>query len=286
MCAKEKHNRAEPLLCTQFPSYPWQTVATDLFELHGRCYLLVIGYYSRFIELSLLTETTSTAVINSLKSIFARHGLPERLISDNGPQYASDAFAKFAKEYKFCHLISSPKFPQANVEAERGVETIKEMLKRSSDPYLALPAYRSTPLHNGYSPAELLMSRRLRTTVPVIPELLKPKLADMETLKEREQKYKEKMRSDFDRHHNAKELIPLAIGSQVWVPDQQQYGSIIASPNPRSYIIQTPSSQIRRNRRSLNLIPSTDTSSEAMQPTGQVSTQPTVDPEPYYNSYR
>ena len=78
VCAKEKHNRAEPLLCTQFPSYPWQTVATDLFELHGRCYLLVIDYYSRFIELSLLTETTSTAVINSLKSIFARYGLPER----------------------------------------------------------------------------------------------------------------------------------------------------------------------------------------------------------------
>ena len=127
------------------------------------------------------------------------------------------------------------------------------------------------------------MSRRLRTIVPVIPELLKPKLADIDTLKEREQKYKEKMRSDFDRHHNAKEPIPLAIGSQVWVPDQQQYGSIIASPNPRSYIIQTPSSQIRRNRRSLNLIPSTDTSSEAMQPTGQVSTQPTVDPDPLEN---
>ena len=48
------------------------------------------------------------------------------MISDNGPQYASDAFAKFAKEYKFCHLTSSPKFPQANGEAERGVETIKE----------------------------------------------------------------------------------------------------------------------------------------------------------------
>ena len=77
-------------------------------------------------------------MINSLKSIFARHGLPERVISDNGPQYASDAFAKFAKEYKFCHLTSSPKFPQANEEADRGVETIKEMLKRSSDPYLAL----------------------------------------------------------------------------------------------------------------------------------------------------
>ena len=81
-------------------SYPFMAdchCGTDLFELRGQSYPLIIDYYSSYIELAFLTQTTSTSVINSLESIFARHRLPEKLISDNGLQYASDVFAKFSK---------------------------------------------------------------------------------------------------------------------------------------------------------------------------------------------
>ena len=89
------------------------------------------------------------SVISHLKSIFARHGIPEVVVSDNGPQYSSAVFEEFSKEYEFDHVTSSPKYPQANGEAERAVKTIKQLLEKNSDPYLALLVYRSTPLENG-----------------------------------------------------------------------------------------------------------------------------------------
>ena len=67
---------------------------------------------------------------------------------------------------------------------------MKNLLTKASDPYLALLAYRATPLQNGYSQAELLMGRRIHTTVPALPTLLHPALPDDNVLetKEREKR--------------------------------------------------------------------------------------------------
>ena len=75
------------------------------------------------------------------------------MVSDNGLQYTSDAYAKFAQKYQFQHVMSSPYFPQSNGEAERAVGTIKNLLKKSNDPYLALLSYCTAPLQIGYSPS-------------------------------------------------------------------------------------------------------------------------------------
>ena len=97
---------------------PWQRVGSDLFQLHRHTYLLVVDYYSRYPEVIKLTSTTSQSIITSLSSIFARHGIPEELISDNGPQYSSQDFEDFAKRYGFQHTTSSPHYPQGNGLAE------------------------------------------------------------------------------------------------------------------------------------------------------------------------
>ena len=71
------------------PNLPWQKVATDLFVWKQKCYLLVIDNYSHYIEVAKLYLTTSDSVIEQLKEIFARHGIPQTIVLDNGPQYSS-----------------------------------------------------------------------------------------------------------------------------------------------------------------------------------------------------
>ena len=173
-CAKERVNQAEPMIPSDVPERPWQKVGSDLFELNGSPYLLVVDYLSAFVEISKLSSTTSASIVNHMTSMFARHGVPEVVVTDNGPQYASDTFRRFDAARGFLHTTSSPRFPQSNGEAERAVKTLKCLLAKSYNPYDTLLAYRSTPLSNGYSPAELLMGRKLRTPIPTIPALLEP----------------------------------------------------------------------------------------------------------------
>lgn len=160
-------------------------VGTDLFEWKQNTYLLIVGYYSRFIEISKLNHSTADEVIVHTKSIFTRHGIPEIVVSDNGPQYSSEAFAKFAHQYRFEHVTSSPYHPQPNGKAEHAVQTVKRLLKKEGDPYLPIPLYRATPLQCGYSPSELLMARNLGTNIPMTREQLKLKVQS--SLRERDE---------------------------------------------------------------------------------------------------
>ena len=128
---------------------------------------MIVDYFLRYLEVHKLTTTTSQSIINSLKTVFARHGISETLRTDNGPQFSSQQFAEFAKQYDFTHTSSSPHFPASNGQAERTVQTVKHLLKDTDDPPLTLLSYRATPFPwCGRSPAELLMGRNIRTTLP------------------------------------------------------------------------------------------------------------------------
>ena len=93
--------------------------------------------------------------------MFAKFSIPEKVIFDGGPQFLSFAFQNFAKCYEFCHTFSSPKYAQSNWRAERAVQTVKNLLKISHDPYFAFLEYRTSPHRCGYSPAELVMVKLL-----------------------------------------------------------------------------------------------------------------------------
>ena len=251
-CCKAQMQVTEPLIPTQFPQLPWQRVGTDLFEHNASNYVLVVDYFSRYIEIAKLSSTDANTVVNHLKSIFARHGIPQVIISDNGPQYSAAVFSKFAEDYGFVHMTSSPKYPQANGEAERVVRTIKSLLKKCSgkaeDPYLALMAYRATPLACGYSPAELLMGRAIRTTVPISSGKLTPAVPDLAILREQEKRTNDQQKNEFDCRHRARSLTPLNHGDRVWLPSEQMSATVLANAGERSYELSTYTGNIiRRN---------------------------------------
>ena len=72
-----------------------------------------------------MTSTTASNVITALKAIFARHGIPVVLMSDNGPQFNCKEMKEFAEAYNFKHVTSSPLYPQSNGLAERSVRTVR-----------------------------------------------------------------------------------------------------------------------------------------------------------------
>ncbi len=217
-CSRNARPRREPLLTTPLPKYPWQVVATDLFELHGVHYLLIADYYSRYPEVSRLTTTTSAAVITAMKAVFARHGIPEVLRSDNGPQYSSHEFAVFADSYGFKHSTSSPLYPQSNGQAERMVQTAKRLMTNSSDPFMALLTYRATPLPwCGLSPAELCMGRQIRTTVPQPIQHLIPQWTYIPEFRRRNEEFKGRQKVNFDHRHRTRKASEIPDHMEVWV---------------------------------------------------------------------
>ena len=235
------------MITSQLPDYPWQKVGSDLFELGGSTFLLVVDYFSRFVEISKLTTTCSSSIITILKSIFARYGIPEIMISNNGPQYVSWEMKQFAKQYGFNHITSSPHYPQSNGQAKRAIQTVKKLLKQAADPWMALLNYRAAPLPwCSLSPAELLMGRRLWTTVPVTGTQLVPKWDCLPSFSKSERAFKRKQVSNYYSRHRTCLQSMLEDEEDVWVTTgeekvKEQVRSL--ANTPRSYI---PSGQVRR----------------------------------------
>ncbi|UYV70297.1 hypothetical protein LAZ67_7002451 [Cordylochernes scorpioides] len=250
VCIQEAVSKHEPLIPTNFPTRPWQKIGMDLFKFENKWYLVVIDYYSRFPEVVQLDRLTANVVVRGCKSIFARHGIPETVVSDNGTQFgAAREFSNFARQYGFTHVTSSPRFPQSNGMAEAGVKIAKLILKKNQDPSLGLLDNRSTPLENGYSPAELLMGRKLRTTLPIAPENLNPKLVDSQALKRKEGRRRKDMKSRYDRRCGATDMEELSEGDTVWITDMRTWGIVKKKAStPRSYMVDTPVGTLRRNR--------------------------------------
>ena len=254
--------RHEPLRPTTLPDRPWQQLGADLCSHDGKDFLVVADYYSRWLEVRQLHSTSSAAVIHKFKLIFATHGIPEVIISDNGPQFQSHEFREFAQEYDFQHRTSSPGFPQANGEAESAVKIAKKMLQQMR-PELALMNYRATPHSStGVSPAEALMGRRLRTKLPTLPMNLEPCPVNDDVIRRRDAAAKAAYKEHYDQKRGVTMLPELQPGDPVllqsgprdkgWNTD----GTVVAAdPVNRTYLVSTPGGVLRRNRKQIQLTP-------------------------------
>ncbi|CAH8595836.1 unnamed protein product [Dicrocoelium dendriticum] len=207
----------EPMMLPDVPDRPWKIVAVDLFWDNGKDYLLTVDYYSAYFEIDLLTTTTTEAVINKLRCKFARHGIPEELVSDNGPQFSSRAFQVFATKWEFAQRQTSPYHSQSNGKAESAVKQAKRLLAKArdtrEDPYLMLLESRNTPSTDiGRSPVQRLYSRRTRTVMPASATLLRPVTPQRDKVQNNLRRRMATQKRYYD--NGARELPELTVGKK------------------------------------------------------------------------
>ncbi|XP_054258617.1 uncharacterized protein K02A2.6-like isoform X1 [Macrosteles quadrilineatus] len=273
VCAKFKPmNAKEPLLFHDVPDLPWHKVSGDIFEFDNQYFLVLMDYYSKYIELVSLSDITSKTVIEKCKSIFARHGIPVTLVVDSGSQFTSNAFHEFSVLYDFKLVIVSPKHSQSNGQAESGVKIAKNLLKKTkeskSDVYLALLSYRNTSKQYQPSPAELMFSRKLNGLLPLSKSSLQPKVTKPNKILS--DKRKDCIKKYYDR--NSKELPSLNVGDKVYfkktVDSPWTAGKVVEKNRiPRSYVLSDEKDKMFvRNRKMIRPDLSNDTGNETIMP--------------------
>ena len=172
VCQKYHNSQQkEPMIPSEIPSRPWQTVSADMFYAQQSWFLIVVDCYSKFPFVRRLHSFTARAVVNEMKTLFAENGIPKTLQSDNGTQFTSAEFQQLASQYGFEIVTSSPHSPRGHGFVERQVQTVKKTILEckevKEDIDLALLALRTTPLStNVASPAKLLNGRAFKSTLP------------------------------------------------------------------------------------------------------------------------
>ena len=111
----------EPIRSTSLPDGPWQDLAVDLMGPlpSGHSLLVIVDYYSRFYEVEVMQSTTTEKIIDRLADTFCRHGLPNTIKSDNGPQFKSNEFREYCAQHSITRQKVTAKWAQANGEVER-----------------------------------------------------------------------------------------------------------------------------------------------------------------------
>jgi transposase InsO family protein len=202
----------EPAKMTKLPSRPWTTVEVDFCGpfSNGRYALVVTNQYSRYPEVEFTTTTSFETTRKKLKKIFATHGVPQNLQSDNGPPFNSHLFSDFARESGFRHKRITPRHPKAQGQVEgfnklvNKIMTIARHDRTNPDEtiYDMLQAYRSTP-HPATKvpPYQLLMNREVRTKLDHFPTETHQ---DDKKVRENYSNYKSKCKEYHDKRHKTK----------------------------------------------------------------------------------
>ena len=128
----QKDPKLTPVHPWEYPEGPWRRVHLDFAgPVEGQVFLVAVDAYSKWPEVVMMQDTTASTTIQELRSLFARWGIPQQLVTDNGPQFVAQEFQMFVKANNIKHVKSSPYHPATNGLAERFVQTLKRALKVS-----------------------------------------------------------------------------------------------------------------------------------------------------------
>ncbi|MES9880447.1 MAG: RNase H-like domain-containing protein [Sedimenticola sp.] len=211
---------------TELPTGAFKSVAMDLMGPlpTGESILVVIDYFSRFPEVEIMKSTTSNAIIQRLMRIFATHGLPDQITTDNAPNMVSDEMEKFFYQNGITHKRISPYWPRANGLCENFNKTLGRCIKSAtaenknwrSEMYKFLLAYRTTThVTTGRAPTDLLYNRTVRNKLPHFA-----KKRDDGKLRSRDEKQKQKQKMYADRHTSR--AINYKLGQKVLILKRQK----------------------------------------------------------------
>lgn len=291
----------EPLIMTPPPSYPYQEVCGDYFELEGKAYLTIVDRFSGNIHPFYYKQPpTNKTLQTTCRSLFLQYGAPEKFCSDGGPQFMAKGFQDFLKNWGCMHRTSSAYYAQSNGRAELGVKTSKRLIRGNlaADGSLdcdkfarAILQYRNTPLKEGeLSPARILFSRDLRDFIPSHPSHYKLSPKWTELAKQRELKTP----AIPQMNQSSKSLNPIQPGKSVVIQNlgKNQHkrwdrsGIVVEKLPFRKYLIRMDGSGlvVTRNRRFIKETPLAKAANPLISPTpNQPSSQAptsTSDPAP------
>ena len=235
------------------PPHAWHTLGTDLFYWNKIDYLVIGDYFSKYLIVRRLPNSSTHVVIKELGLIFTELGRLFILRSDNGPCYSSREFHNFLSFYQVDHIMSSPHYPQSNGFAEALVGIAKKLMEKSvkdGKPWnYGLMQYRTTPISSTLpSPLEMLTGRRPHSTLPQLPSSIGK---NIETFRIQQELLRRQPNNTSTGAH-----IDLDPGQPVFVKEVS--GNIwktttVDQPaaEPNSYWVRFPDNSILRRTRSM-----------------------------------
>ena len=248
-CIKRSQVAKEPLQPHDIPEGPWRKLGIDYFAFDGNSYVLICDYFSKFPFLY-RAKTSFWSLRDCLINLFSIEGYPDEIVSDNGPPFQSKEFAKFLSGLGIKHTTSSPGYPRSNGFIERHIQTVKNMLSKSSNTQSfqeVLADLRTARIGMELpSPAEILHGRNLTTRVQAEINIK----ATRSVLQERQLK----MTLDHNTSRRAKKARPLVVGERCHVlgPGNKWIDAFVTgiADSGRSYETQVKATggQLTRNR--------------------------------------
>ena len=245
-CQESRKSPPEsPLTPWEFPQTPWHRIHIDhAGPFLDKLFLVIVDAYSKWLEVIPVSSTSSQVTIDKLRQVFAIHGLPHVLVSDNATSFTSAEFNDFIQHNGIKHIRSAPFHPSTNGLAERAIQTVKRALAKESGGSLKtrlatfLLQYRTTPhVTTGVTPAELLMGRRL--SVPF--DLLYPNLSHHVYDKQCKQKF---------YHDRTSKQRQLFVGDHIYARNYARgpkwlAGIIIKQSGPTSFLVKLTDGRVQ-----------------------------------------
>ena len=232
-------------------------ISSDLFYFRRIDFLVVVDYFSKYLLMRKIPNSTSSAVIKELGMIFSEFRKPQVFRSDNGPCYASQEFRFFMQNWAIKHRTSSPHYPQSNGLTESMVKVSKNLIEKAVLQDLPwnqlLLDYRCTPISSEIpSPVEILFGRKLRSSFSILPsQVMNDRICKQrELLAKKEGKFYTNTQDFQDRITS----LPFKAGQNVWLQnsDSRKYEEAVIREKcrePNSYMVEIPATGqcFRRN---------------------------------------